>query len=92
MKTFFALLFSLLSVFSAVKTTAQNLPKIIRHGNAYQLIVGGKPFLMRAGELGNSNASRAEYFKHHVVHKLKSQEINTALIPVYWDLIEPKEG
>ena len=63
MKTFFALLFSLLSVFSAVKTTAQNLPKIIRHGNAYQLIVGGKPFLMRAGELGNSNASRAEYFK-----------------------------
>ncbi|MBQ5540171.1 MAG: DUF5597 domain-containing protein [Bacteroidales bacterium] len=92
MKTFFALLFSLLSVFSAVKTTAQNLPKIIRHGNAYQLIVGGKPFLMRAGELGNSNASRAEYFKHNVVHKLKSQEINTALIPVYWDLIEPKEG
>ena len=85
-------LFLVLLVFFVVKSTAQDLPKIIKHGNAYQLIVDNKPFLMRAGELGNSNASTFNYYKNYVVNQLKRQNINTALIPVYWDLIEPEEN
>ena len=92
MKRFFYILILTLIVFPFWKISAQNTPKIIKHGNAYQLIVDGKPFLMRAGELGNSNASTVSYYKNFVVEKLKNQNINTALIPVYWDLIEPNEG
>lgn len=86
------IIISLLFVFLATVTSAQDLPKIVRHGNAYQMIVDGKPFLMRAGELGNSNASTVAYYKENVVPNLLKQKINTALVPVYWDLMEPSEG
>ena len=82
----------LIVLFTAINATAQNPPKIVKHGNAYQLIVDGKPFLMRAGELGNSNASTVAYFRDNVVGNLLKQKMNTALVPVYWDLIEPTEG
>ena len=78
-----------MQVYSSI---AQTPPQIVRNGSAYQLIVNGKPFLMRAGELGNSNASTIEYYKDNVVRQLVRQKINTALVPVYWHLIEPKEG
>ena len=77
---------------TTIAASAQDLPKIVKHGNAYQLMVGGKPFLMRAGELGNSNASTADYYNRIVVPNLLKQNINTALVPVYWDLMEPTEG
>lgn len=82
----------LIALLTATVASAQDLPKIVMHGNAYQLIVGGKPFLMRAGELGNSNASTADYYNRIVVPNLLKQNINTALVPVYWDLMEPTEG
>ncbi len=67
-------------------------PKIAKRGAAYQMIVDGKPFLMRAGELGNSAASTAEWLRTHVWQQLEDANINTALVPAYWDLIEPVEG
>ena len=82
----------LIVLLATIVATAQNPPKIVKHGNAYQLIVDGKPFLMRAGELGNSNASTVAYFRDNVVGNLLKQKMNTALVPVYWDLIEPTEG
>ena len=86
------LIFILLFAISMFDVSAQNVPQIVKHGSAYQLIVGGKPFIMRAGELGNSNASTTDYFEKIVVPNLKKQNINTALVPAYWDLIEPEEG
>ena len=91
-RPFLYILFFAFFAFSVVNSTAQDTPKIIKHGNAYQLIVDGKPFLMRAGELGNSNASTVDYYDKIVVPNLLKQNINTALVPVYWDLIEPAEG
>lgn len=85
-------IYTILSILFAVEVFAQTPPQIVRNGSAYQLIVNGKPFLMRAGELGNSNASTIEYYKDNVVRQLVRQKINTALVPVYWHLIEPKEG
>ncbi|MBO7568618.1 MAG: beta-galactosidase, partial [Bacteroidales bacterium] len=82
----------LVALLMTIAATAQDLPKIVKHGNAYQLMVGGKPFLMRAGELGNSNASTVDYYNRIVVPNLLKQNINTALVPVYWDLMEPTEG
>ena len=39
------------------------LPHLKKKGNTKQLIVDGEPFLMRAGELGNSSASSKKYMK-----------------------------
>ncbi|HET7003130.1 MAG TPA: DUF5597 domain-containing protein [Puia sp.] len=56
-----------------------------------RLLVGGKPFLILGGELGNSTASDIEYMRP-VWPKLKSMHLNTVLAPVYWELVEPVEG
>jgi len=54
-------------------------------------MVNGKPFLVLGGELGNSSASDLEYMKP-IWPKLVDMNLNTVLVPVYWELIEPKEG
>jgi len=67
------------------------LPHLKKQGTATQLIVHKTPFLMLGGELGNSSASDMKYMVH-VWPKLKAMHVNTILMPVYWELIEPKEG
>ncbi len=60
------------------------------HGTT-QLVVDGKPFLIRGGELENSSASSAQFLQT-VWPKLDAMHINTVLAPVSWELIEPQEG
>jgi len=67
------------------------LPHLKNQGSAVQLIVDDRPFLILGGELGNSTASSLNYMKS-IWPKLVQLNLNTALIPVYWDLIEPREG
>jgi beta-galactosidase GanA len=67
------------------------LPHLERQGTATQLIVHGKPFLILGGELGNSSASDLK-FMVPVWEKLSAMRLNTILMPVYWQLIEPREG
>jgi len=54
-------------------------------------MVHGEPFLMLAGELGNSTASTVEYMEA-VWPRLKELNLNTILVPVFWELLEPREG
>ncbi|MDP4210175.1 MAG: DUF5597 domain-containing protein [Bacteroidota bacterium] len=68
-----------------------SVPKLVKQGISTQLIVKGKPFLMLAGELGNSNASSLDYLKL-LWPKLSKMNLNTVLAPVYWEFIEPTEG
>lgn len=56
-----------------------------------QLIVDGKPFIILGGELGNSSASSVEYMSA-IWPKLKSMHLNTVLVPVYWELMEPEKN
>jgi len=67
------------------------LPHLRRQGTATQLIVDGKPFLMLAGELGNSSASSLDYMRP-IWPKAAKMHLNTLLVPVYWELLEPTEG
>ena len=67
------------------------LPHLRKQGVAIQLIVDDKPFLVLAGELGNSTSSNLEYMRP-IWPRLASLKLNTVLIPVYWELIEPTEG
>ncbi len=69
----------------------ENIPHLEKHGNAYQLIVNGKPFLMLGGETGNSSASDLKYMDS-IWPKIVKMHLNTLVVPVYWELIEPKEG
>ena len=66
------------------------IPELRRQGTATQLVVEGKPFLIRGGELGNSSGE-PEYLKQFWP-KLAALHLNTLVAPVYWELIEPREG
>ena len=69
----------------------ERIPHLEKVGDKYQLVVQGTPFLMLAGELGNSTASTMESMAP-VWTRLKELNLNTVLIPVYWELLEPEEG
>ena len=82
----------LVSCFLPIQGAQQNRPPSLRkQGTATQLVVDDKPFLVLAGELGNSTSSSLEYMQP-IWPKLASLNLNTVLIPVYWELIEPSEG
>lgn len=53
--------------------------------------VKGKPFIALAGEAHNSSSSTA-YYMQSVWEKAKEQGLNTVLLPITWELVEPQEG
>jgi len=58
---------------------------------ATQLIVHGKPFLMLAGEVNNSSGSNIPYMAK-IMKTLHDANLNSILVSVSWEIIEPKEG
>jgi len=67
------------------------MPHLAHEHGATQIVVDGKPFLVRGGELENSSASSLAYLDT-IWPKVVAMHFNTVLAPVYWQLIEPKEG
>lgn len=55
------------------------------------LMVHGTPYIMLAGEVGNSNSSSVSYMEQ-VWEKAKQLGMNTLLLPVTWEMTEPEEG
>jgi beta-galactosidase GanA len=83
---------ALLCLFAASTLIAQpQTPHLEQRGQATQLIVDGKPWLMLSGELFNSSSSSLDYMKPEW-KQLADMGLNTVLTPVSWELIEPKEG
>lgn len=70
---------------------SQDLPHLQSEGSATQFILNGKPFLILGGELRNSAAGTAEQ-ADAIIPKLAHAHLNTVLVPVSWELIEPTEG
>ncbi|PZO78872.1 MAG: glycoside hydrolase family 42 [Sphingomonas hengshuiensis] len=66
-------------------------PRLERRGDATQLIVEGKPYLMLGGETRNSSSSDVTYMAP-LWPKLRAMNLNTVLVPVAWETIEPTEG
>ncbi len=54
-------------------------------------MVHDRPFIMLAGEVHNSNSSSASYMEH-VWRKADELGMNSLLLPVSWEIIEPEEG
>lgn len=81
----FAFSFSLLSI-AQIK-----IPYLKSKGDAVQLMVNDKPFLMIAGEVHNSSASTVEYMKP-LFPKLKEMNLNSVFVTFAWEQFEPEEG
>lgn len=69
----------------------QPIPSLVGKGTSTQLIVHGKPYLLLGGELGNSTASDPAALRQYW-KRFQELNLNTILVPVYWELIEPEEG
>ena len=68
-----------------------NLPHLEKRGQATQLVVDGKPFLVLTGELHNSSASSLLYMKP-IWSRLTAMHLNTVLLPISWEQFEPEEA
>jgi len=81
------------AIFCGVVLAAQSpsLPHLRKQNGVTQLVVDGRPFLVRGGELGNSSASNLEYLAPYWT-RFETLRLNTILTPIYWDLLEPQEG
>lgn len=80
-----------LFLWTAVTSVVAQQSMLRREGTATQLVVDGNPFLILGGELGNSSAACTEDIER-IFPKLQRMGLNTVLVPVYWDLLEPIEG
>ncbi|MEY8327076.1 DUF5597 domain-containing protein [Lachnospiraceae bacterium 54-11] len=68
------------------------VPEIRRDENEIaRLYVEDEPFLVLGGEVHNSSASDPKYMEQHVWPNLRGMNVNTVLLPVCWEMIEPKE-
>jgi beta-galactosidase GanA len=91
MKKAFCLVAVFIVMFFVRSNGQGKLPHLAKVGNRTQLIVQDKPFLILGGELGNSTATTMENMEP-VWLRLKAMNLNTVLVPVYWELIEAEEG
>lgn len=66
-------------------------PCIAEKGNQRVLLVDGKPFIMLAGEIHNSDSSSPAYMEQ--IWKIADDlGMNSLLLPVTWEMVEPVEG
>jgi len=68
----------------------KSIPYLKEQNGAKVLMVHEKPFICLAGEVGNSNSSSVEYMEG-VWDKAQALAMNTLLMPVTWELLEPEE-
>lgn len=66
-------------------------PYLKKQGNKTLLYVKEKPFIMIAGEVHNSSSSSLSYMED-VWEKAMELGLNTLLLPISWELIEPVQG
>jgi hypothetical protein len=79
------------SLADAQSVSTSSIPHLEKRGQATQLIVEGRPFLILAGELSNSASSSMEYMEPYWP-KLAEANMNTVLAAVTWELVEPEPG
>jgi hypothetical protein len=65
--------------------------RLVTTGGRARLEVNGRGFFARGGELANSSAASLADLKE-ALSKLPRVGLNTVLVPVSWELVEPQEG
>ena len=72
-------------------TEMEVIPRLENRDGKWRLMVDGKPFLVLGGQAHNSSGNNPEDLAR-VFDSLEALHANTALIPIYWELVEPKPG
>ena len=70
----------------------KQIPHLKEVNGRQYLMVDGKPMFLRAGELHNSSASSLAYMEEHVWGAIRPLHLNSVILPVYWECVEPEEG
>lgn len=70
----------------------KQIPQIKVDNGIATLYVNDAPFLALAGEVHNSSASSLTYMKERVWNSIEGLNLNTLIVPIYWELVERKEG
>lgn len=78
-------------VFSVGHTQPTDQTQVHVDISSGQLLVQGKPFVILGGELGNSSAGTSAQ-ADSILPNLARMHLNTVLMPVAWEEIEPIEG
>ncbi len=66
-------------------------PYLKKQGHAQILMVQNSPFFMLAGEPHNSSSSSVDYMEG-VWDRAEALGLNTLLLPISWETLEPEEG
>ena len=89
---FISVILCALAITASAQTPAgAPIPHLEKRGAATQLIVDGKPFLALAGETDNTASSDLAYMET-AWPKIVKANLNTVLVGLGWDWIEPEEG
>lgn len=70
----------------------KEIPQIREVNGIQTLFVNGEPFFILGGELHNSAAASLEYMDRNVWPNLQEMNMNTVVLPLYWEQIEHEEG
>lgn len=70
----------------------RQIPEIKEINGIPTLYVHGEPFFAYSGEIHNSSSSSLEYMEQNVWPNLEGLHMNSVIIPLYWELMEPEEG
>ena len=79
-------------VLMAETTEKYPIPEIRKDGRISTLYVKGEPFFALSGEIHNSSASSLDYMEEHVWKQVEDMHLNSLIVPLYWETIEPEEG
>ena len=73
---------------------AEVFPHLRGFGEATQLVVNGRPFLMRGGEFANKvyESPQDLPYLEGMLDACKNADFNTVLVPISWRSLEPEEG
>ena len=70
----------------------KQIPEVRMDRGIPTLYVKGEPFLAFAGEVHNSSAGSLAYMEERVWNSIEGMNLNTLIVPVYWELLEETEG
>lgn len=81
----------MLVAFGLATAHASEMPRVEKTANgSYRLLVDGHPFLMLGAQVSNSSGWPAQLEKAWPLYR--QVHANTAEIPVYWEVVEPRPG